>query len=185
VRSGVAAFALLGLAACAETPLPPPQATLAGIQAIRAGEIAPMKVGQFSAAPGEPQQMDRAISVRASTQSAPEKSFARYLGDTIKAQLVGAGKFDPGATLVVSGLVTETHVDSLLPDAHAALAAHFTLVRDGRAVFEKTLRADATWKSNIIGAVAIPDAINHYNGLFPELAAKLLADPEFRAAAKR
>lgn len=32
------------------------------------------------------------------------------------------------------------------------------------------------------GAVAIPDALNHYSALYAALADKLFADPEFRAA---
>jgi hypothetical protein len=52
-------------------------------------------------------------------------------------------------------------------------------------VFDKTLSAETVWDSNFLGAVAIPDAFNHYTGLFAELAGKLYADPEFVAAARK
>jgi hypothetical protein len=35
-----------------------------------------------------------------------------------------------------------------------------------------------------VGAVAIPDAFNHYLGLFRQLANKLYTDPEFQAAVR-
>jgi hypothetical protein len=182
----VLATALLGfnLSACAMSQMAPPQASLEGIQAVRAANLAPMNVGAFTPAPGAPTEMDKSISVRAGYQDAPGGSFARYLGDTLAAQLKSAGRFDPSATLVVSGLVTETHLDSLSSTSHGALGAKFTLVRDGKIAFEKTLRVEDSWDSNFLADVAIPDAINHYAGLFPKLVALLLADSDFRAAAR-
>ncbi|HEX4196442.1 MAG TPA: hypothetical protein VHZ26_03285 [Caulobacteraceae bacterium] len=176
----------MALQACAMTALPPPQATLDNIQTLRADGVAPISVGAFIPGPGAPTQMDRSVAVRAGIQPAPEGSFARYLGDTIAAQLKSVGKLDPNSTLVVSGMITDTHLDSGLTTntARAALAARFTLVRGGKVVFEKALAVDTTWDSEFVGAVAIPDAVNHYTDLFAKLAAKLFADPDFVAAAR-
>jgi hypothetical protein len=175
----------ISLGGCAMQSLPPPVATLDNIQALRAADVAPMKVGGFTPGPGAPTEMDQSITVRAGVQPAPEGSFAKYLGDTIAVELTNAGKLDPNSNLIVSGVVTDTHVDSGLPagTAHAALAAKFTLVRSGRVVFDKTLDVASSWDSEFVGAVAIPDAINHYTDLFQKLAHKLFADPEFVSAA--
>jgi hypothetical protein len=181
------ALALLGcasLAACAVAPVPPPQATMENIQVIRGGNLAPMRVGDFTPGPGAPTQMDKTVTVRAGTQAAPSGSYAKMLGQTIEAELKGAGKLDPNSSLVVSGVITQTHVDSAMSDATAKLEAHFTLKKAGAVTFDKTLGVDATWKGSFIGAVAIPDAFNHYNALFPALVTKLLTDPDFKAAAK-
>ncbi len=176
--------AALTLSGCAMETLPPPTATLDNIQTLRAANVAPMNVGDFKPAPGEPTRMDKSITVRAGVQSAPGGSFARYLGDTIAVELKNAGKLDPNSSLIVSGVVTNTHVDSgMAGTARAALTAHFTLTKAGATVFDKTLGVDAAWDSEFVGAVAIPDAINHYTDLFHKLAAKLFADPEFDAAA--
>jgi len=176
--------ACLLLTACAEAPLPPPQANLDTIQTIRAANLAAMRVGEFTAAPGKPTEMDKSVAVRAGVQPAPNGSFARYLGDTLATELKAAGRLDESSSLVVTGVVTDTHVDSAMPTAHAWLAARFSLVRGGKTVFDKTLKVDASWDSNFVGAVAIPDAFNHYNGLFDKLAAALLSDPDFQAAAR-
>jgi hypothetical protein len=66
----------------------------------------------------------------------------------------------------------------------ARLAASFTLSRDGHPVFTKTLSVESTWDFQFFADIAIPDAFNHYAGLFPALVGKLLADPDFRAAAR-
>ncbi len=183
LRALIAVAGCLTLAACAEAPLPPPEATLDNIQAVRAGNLPPLRVGAFTAAPGKPTEMDKSVAVRAGVQPAPGGSFAKYLGDTLAADLKGAGKLDDSSTLVISGLVTETHLDSAMQSPHAALAAKFTLIRGGVTVFEKVLRVESSWDGDFMGAVAIPDAFNHYTGLFPKLAAALFADPDFQAAA--
>ncbi|HEX4183703.1 MAG TPA: hypothetical protein VHY34_10645 [Caulobacteraceae bacterium] len=174
------------LSACALPALPPPDATMANIQAVRVGGLPPMQVGAFSPAPGAPTEMDSQITVRAGIQPAPGGSYAKYLGEVLAADLKAAGKLDPNTDLVVSGVVVDTHVDSGMPAgaAGAKLAAKFTLVKAGKTVFDKTLSVNAVWNSEFIGAVAIPDAVNHYMGLFPALANKLFTDPDFIAASK-
>jgi hypothetical protein len=184
LRLAAIAAASVAITGCAMTPLPPPTASLDNVQAVRSANLAPIRVGDFAPAPGRPTEMDRSVMVRAGIQAAPGGSFARYLGDTLQTELKVAGRSDPNSTLVVSGLVTDTHVDSAMPTAHAALAAKFTLARDGKTVFEKSLSVQSTWDSEFIGAVAIPDAFNHYMALFSQLVGVLLADPDFRAAAK-
>ena len=185
MRAVVVIAALWLLAGCAEAPLPEPQATVGAVQALRMADGGKLNVGAFTPGPGAPRAMDQTITVRAATQSAPEKSFARYLADTIRAQLTAAGRFDPAAALTISGVVTDAHVDSSLPKGHGRLAARFTLTREGAVVFDKTLEVESTWDSNFVGAVAIPEAINNYIGLYPQLATKLFADPDFVAAARR
>jgi hypothetical protein len=186
IAPAAAAALSLILSACAMEPLPPPEATLDNIQAVRAANVAPLKVGAFTPGPGRPTEMDAQITVRGGVQPAPDGSFAKYLGEVLAADLKSAGKLDPNSTLVVSGLVTDTHVDSGMPAgaARAALAAKFTLMKDGKTAFEKTLSVESVWDSNFVGAVAIPDAINHYMGLFQTLATKLFTDPEFVAATR-
>ena len=177
-----AALAAATLGACA-TPLPPPQASFAGLQAVREGDLPPMRVGQFTPGPGKPTSMDRAIQVRAESQPAPPGGYAKYLGDTIAADLQGGGRLDLGSGIVIEGVLTETHVESMSV-GKAALGARFTVRRHGVVVYDKVLRVEESWTTDYLGAVAIPDAFNHYTGLFAKLSQKLLADPEFVRAVR-
>ena len=182
----VALPALL-LASCGTPALPPPSASLDNIQGIRRGQLPPMTVGAITPGPGAPTALDRRIAIRAESQAAPKSSggsYARFLGDTIAAELAGASRLDKGSPLEISGVVTDAHVDSAMPVARARLAARITLKRAGRPVFEKSYTASAEWKSSLLGVAAIPDSFNHYLGLFPELARQLFADPQFQAAAR-
>ena len=174
------------LAACSVGALPPPQASLSNIQAARRGDLPRLAVGAFTPGPGAPTSMDRRIVIRAGSQAAPkssQRSFARYLGDTLATELDNAGKLDPASPLVVSGVITRAHVDSGVPTGRADLTVRFTLKRAGTVVFEKDVAAHSEWSGTLIGAVAIPDAFNHYLALFPEVVGRLIADPTFRAAA--
>lgn len=98
------------------------------------------------------------------------------------ADLSAADHLNPKSTPVISGVVTDPHVDSAVPTARF-LAARFTLTHDGKAAFEKTLDVECRGGSNVIGAVAIPDAINHCTALVQKLAATLFSDPGVGAAA--
>jgi hypothetical protein len=163
------------------------QPTLDNIQALRRSDIGKVAVGAFVPGPGAATAMDRRIVVRADSQPAPKASkgsYAQFLGDTLAAELNAAGKLDSTSLAIVSGVITDAHVDSAMPTAHARLSARFTLRRAGIVAFEKDFTAEANWRSSILGAAAIPDAYNHYVGLFSALVSQLLADPDFKAAAK-
>jgi hypothetical protein len=170
---------------CATDPLSQPQASLDNIQTIRAGGLPAMNVGVFTAGPGAPTDMDRSILIRGGSDSAPEGSFARYLADTFAAELKGAGRFDAGAPLTITGVITDTHLTSEGSAPDARLAARITVSRGGRPIFSKEYTVADRWDFVFVGAVAIPDAFNHYAGLFPKLVGALFADPDFAAAVKR
>lgn len=143
-----------------------------------------MKVGAFVPGQAVSRSADSSLMVRAGVLNAPGGSFAKYLGDTVAADLKAAGRYDAGSSLEISGLLTETHVGSMGPHGHARLAADFTLAREGKAVFGKRVEASSEWSSDFVGAVAIPEAMNHYLGLYQQLVGQLLADKDFRQAAK-
>ena len=179
-----AGLACVSLGACAVAPLSAPTATLENIQAIRAAKLPLISVGRFTAAPGQPSEMDRMISARAGVDRAPEGSFAKYLGDTLEAELKGAGRFDARSRFVVTGVITDTYLVTETAHPKGRLAAKFTLLRDGRPVFEKTISVESGWDFYYFADVAVPDAFNHYAGLFPRLVGVLLADPDFQTAAR-
>jgi hypothetical protein len=82
-------------------------------------------------------------------------------------------------------VLTKNELSTGIGTGTATLGARFTLTRNGAAVYDKDLVAQQLWDGNFIGAIAIPDAINHYQSLYKNLVEKLLADEEFRKAAAR
>ena len=174
------------LAGCGSVPLPQHQASLDAIQSLRSGDLVPLKVGAFVRDSKLPPKADQTVVSRSVTVTSPDGgSFALYLGNVLKTDLEAAGKLDPQSGAVVQGVLTKNELSTGIGTGTGTLGARFTLTRDGTAVYDKDLVAQQLWDGNFIGAIAIPDAINHYQSLYNELAEKLFKDEEFRKAAAR
>lgn len=170
---------------CAQMKLGAPVASVDNIQKAKASGLAPSAVGEFTLAKGKPAEMDAGVSIRSNTLSSPfEQSFAKYLKETLSAELKAAGLLDPASTTVIRGELTDSMLDAAIGEGKGALGARFMVVKAGKVVFDKELRTEAKWESSFVGAVAIPRAVNEYTTLHRQLVTKLLDDPQFRAAVK-
>jgi len=177
--------ALCGLAAtaCVNMTLPVPQPTMQTLQIMRGSDLAPMKVGKFTAAPGL-KGGDSSVTIRSVVLAAPDGSLATYLQKQVEADLRAAGKLDPESSLELDGELTQSDANSMNA-GNAVLAAKFVLHKADAAVFEKEISVDAQWDTSFVGAVAIPEAMNQYTALYDKLVAKLMSDPGFISAARR
>lgn len=181
----LALVALGVLATGCAMPIGTPTASMPVIEKLRGDAVQPMQVGTFAPDKSLPKGTDGSISLRAMSISSPVNgSWSAYLGETVKVNVKAAGKLDEKSSLVLSGTLTDSEVGTGLPKGHAKLGAQFTLTKDGKAVFDRHVVVEDSWESSFIGAEAIPDASNHYVGLYTTLAAKLFDDPDFKAAVK-
>ena len=145
-----------------------------------------MSVGAFTLAPGKSAELDGPIDVRSNKVSAPtDRSFAKYLKETLSTELRAAGLLAEGAAIVIRGQLTDSTLEAGVGTGRGSVAARFIADRDGRTVFDKELRASGTWDSSFVGATAIPAAINEYTALHRKLVALLLDDAAFRTAVAR
>lgn len=186
MRTGWIAAVLIGLLAggCA-TQMGAPRPSLPVLESLRSSGLPAMRVGQFARGPSLSASDDHSIGIRASSLSSPVNgSFAAYLGETLTQNLRAAGLLDANSNLVIEGLLTRSEVGSGLPNGHGALAARFTLTRNGQVLFDRELTVEAEWPSSFIGAEAIPEAANQYGALYNKVVLRLFSDPEFRAAAR-
>jgi hypothetical protein len=174
----------LTAAGCSQTMGPSTPST-ATVLALRSADFPAMRVGSFAPAPGMSPRMDKAVTSRSVTLGSPTGSLSGYLGSVVEADLRAAGKLDPQSPLVLSGLLTESDLDTGMGTGDGTLGAKFTLTKSGTTVYEKTLQAKAEWESSFIGAVAIPAAINGYTALYGKLVDQLVADPDLKAAARK
>lgn len=178
----VIALGLLG--ACA-TQLPSPTLTFDNVQRLRTAGLRPLALGEFTRGPEFSEARDRSIAIRADSLQPPQgDTFSGYLRDTIAAELTGAGLLDPTSTRILSAQLTRSEVSTFGSRSRGALSARFRLSNGQTTTYEKELLVEEEWQSAFFGAEAIPDAMNHYTGLYPKLLAALVADPEFRAAAQ-
>ena len=178
---------LLAMQAACTTVMPPPIASGARSEALLAAKLPPTNVGTFKLAQGKPPLVDTELSggLRGGNIAAPSGSFSQHLKDTLKAELQSAGLLDLRAQHVIEGQLTDSKVDAAIGTGTARLAARFQVLRQGQVLFDKEVVAEDSWDSSFMGAVAIPRAIERYNGIYKLLVVKLLTDAEFVQALKR
>jgi hypothetical protein len=187
-RRGVVAPLLLALAgllgACAD--LQPayhtPNAHLAVLQEAGQSKLA---AGTFSSAPGHERALND-LTIRGHSFAPPGKiTFADYIRDAVISDLKLSDRYDPQSDLVLSGELQQNTIDGAdFSQGQADIAMRFRLERRGTPVFEKVVAQHQQWPSSFIGAVAIPAAVQNYDGAVSELIARLFRDPEFRAASR-
>jgi hypothetical protein len=176
----VAAALLTG---CAQIKLGAPVPNIDNIQKAKSSGMAPVAVGEFALAAGKPAGLDKGVSVRSNTVSSPfDESFAKYLKETLSAELKAAGLLDPASPVAIIGELTDSQIDAAIGTGQGSLAARFKVNRAGQTTFDKEFRVASSWDSSFVGGVAIPRAVNEYSALYRQLVGKLLDDPQFRAA---
>jgi hypothetical protein len=176
----------LVLTGCAQIPLGDPAPSFENIQKARSSRTAPVAVGQFKLAPGADPDIDKGVSVRSNAVFSPvDGSFSQYLRQTLITDLQASGLYDAASPASLSGFLTGSTLDVPMDTGKASLSARFVLVRSGKTVYDKALRADASWPSTFIGVEAIPAGINQYSSLYHKLVGQLLDDPDYQAANPR
>jgi hypothetical protein len=177
----------LELTGCASIKMSPPKATLATTASLRSASLAPANVGAFRLDASRPAAEDQSISLRGANNVASPigGSFAQYLGESVRVELEAAGLYDAASQNVITGTLTRTEADAAIGTGKASLGAHFVVTRSGQVKYDDQLTVEDSWESSFMGATAIPMAAAHYEGLYRQLAAKLLDDPKFRSALAR
>ena len=119
-------------------------------------DVPAIRIGTFGLGPKITPADDKSITIRAiNVLKAPGGSFAGYLKSTLEADLKAGGKLDPDAPIVLQGLLTRSDLSSAIGTGTGVLGARFTLLKDGKTVFDKELTVNASWDSSFLGALAI------------------------------
>lgn len=164
-------------------PAPEHRPTIGNVQIMRSSDVPALAVGRFALGEGLPERMDRTVGVRAELLRAPNGSFSDYLRQTLETELTAAGKLDAAAGTTVSGFLTQSHVETGGSDvSRATLGARFIVTRNGQVVYDHEHVVTDQWPSQFIGAIAIPEAMNRYTGLYPAIVTDLFEDADFRTA---
>lgn len=170
---------------CVRLQLQPPRQSVDNTSAARAIGFKSAAVGPFTLAEGLPKSLDLSIGVRGSTLYSPyEDSLARYMAETLRAELAGAGLLDPGSPTVITGQLTRSATQAGSSQGSAELGMRFQVARAGRRVYDKELVEQQEWESSFVGAIAIPLAMDQYTSLYRRLVARLLRDQDFADAVR-
>jgi hypothetical protein len=172
----------LCLQGCIHAPVDALGPSFATVKLIRSANFAPVALGDFSALDAGA-DFARQINIRGSTMNPPKGgNFPAFLKQTLAAELAAAGRLDAASPISISAAMTK---NENLSKGLAQIAATFTVSRDGKAVFSRNYAVESRWKSDFIGAIAVPEAFAQYNELYGQIVRKTLSDPEFVAALAR
>ena len=178
-----AAVATLALISACSTPAPRYQPSIENVESLKRSS-GPVTVGVFAVKPG--MLNANAVGLRAASMvSSVGADYAAYLGDAIRQELELAGKLSPKSHIEVSGVLTRNEINAGgMSTNDGALEALFTVKKEGVVRYSKSKRADASWESSFVGAIAIPKAQQQYPLLVQSLLGQLIGDAEFQAAVK-
>lgn len=175
------AVTLAFLGACTG-PAPKYQASIDNALTLKRIGKAPMRAGQFSAL----DTANKSLQLRASSMVSPyNDSYADYLREALRNDLIEAGRLDENAHIVVDGVLLKNDMDiSGLSLGTAGMSARFAIKRGNGVQFEKEISVTHDWNSDFRGAIAIPMARDMYPVVVQKLLRALYADPDFAAATR-
>ena len=124
------------------------------------------------------------IGLRGAGMTSPVGAdYAAYLADALRQELALAGKLDPKSTLEISGTLIKNDIAAGgISTNSGEVEARFVVKNGGQISYDGIKRAEMTWESSFVGAIAVPKAQQQYPLMVQQLLAKLLADPQFQKA---
>jgi hypothetical protein len=162
---------------------PPYQPSLDNVELLKK-TASPTALGSFTVHSGGAGVVS--IGLRGSSMNSPVGAdYAAYLASALSQELQLAGKLDPKSKVVITGLLLKNDIAAGGMSTNSGeIEAQFTVINNGQERYRGTHRAEMSWESSFIGAVAIPKAQQQYPLLVQKLLAQLMADTRFQAALK-
>jgi hypothetical protein len=156
-------------------------ASIENVQKLKDGGNYAAKVGAFTSK-SDPANANP-ISMRGSTLASPyEESYANYLAEAIKSELVLAGKLAPGSDVEISGVLLKNDIDAGMSVGTGDIQARFLVKRNGQVRYDQVKTTQNKWESSFAAAVALPRAVQEYPRMVQALLSELYTDKAFLQA---
>jgi hypothetical protein len=121
------------------------------------------------------------LSMRGNTVNSPYgESYASYIENAIRTDLILAGRHSNDSDLRIAGVVIKNDVDASGINIGTGISeVEITFSNKSRVVLKKRFSQDHQWESSFVGAVAIPRAMNEYGVLIEKLIHRIFSDGDF------
>jgi hypothetical protein len=142
------------------------------------------KIGEFNSTPGP--ENANPLRIRANSASSPyHGSFANYISEALKEELVLANKLAPNSKIEISGTLLKNNVDvGGISTATGNIQVRFIVKNNGEVRYDQIKSAHHEWDSSYAAAIAVPHASQEYPILVQKLLGSLFDDPVFLQALK-
>lgn len=158
-------------------------ASMDNVTALQKGGDVSAKVTEFTSQKNKGNE--NPISLRGNTMRSPyNNSYAAYLTEAIKQELMLANKFSEDSKVDISGELLQNTIDPAISQGSARIEARFVVTNAGVVKYDQVKFAVHDWPSSFVGAVAIPRAIEEYQTVVAKLLTSLFSDQAFLNALK-
>lgn len=126
------------------------------------------------------------IGLRGSPMESPVGAdYAAYLADALQKELRLAGKLDPNSKLEISGQLLKNDIAAAgITTNSGEIEARFVVKNGVEQRYDQVKRAELSWDSSFVGAIAIPRAQQQYPLIVQKLLGLLWGDAKFQEALK-
>ncbi len=146
--------------------------------------IEKMSVGKVQ--PSDPDAAINRITLRGSLLTSPKGTFASYLEDAIRSDLMEMDFYDETSSTQIGATILKNDIDvSGFGTGYGAMEINLVVKKLEALVFEKIYSANTQFDSSFAGAVAIPKGQSEYPSLVRALLQKVYEDPAFIDAVKK
>lgn len=179
----VVATAIL-VSGCASFTAPTYSPHYETIDRLRKNDIEKMSIGEVR--PRDPNASVNKITLRGAMLTSPSGTFASYLENAIRSDLMEMGLYDPKSTTRVDATILKNNIDvSGIRTGYGVMEINLTISKKGARAFEKAYLVNIEFESSFAGAVAVPKGQTEYPNLVRALLQKVYVDPEFIEAVKK
>lgn len=175
----MAIVASIGFLSGCSTVAPEYPGSRKNVEAIKSLGDVKIAVGKFS--DSENPDNKKQLSMRANTLTSPYgATFASYVENAVRKDLVLAGNFSDKSKITISGVMHKNNIDvSGFSTGTGICEVEFNVTKDSLVLLNKKISHTHQWESSFAAAVAIPKAINEYSVIIENLLNNLFIDKEF------
>jgi len=180
----VAVATVLLVSGCASVNVPPYSPHYETIDRLKKLDIEKMSVGEVG--PRDPDAAVNQITIRGTaTLKSPSGTFASYLENALRSDLMEMGFYDPTSTTQIDAIIFKNDIEAGLSTGTGVMEVMLTIKKKGKRTFEKTYVANIQFESAFAGAMAFDRSIPQYPNLVRALLLKVYRDSAFIKAVKK
>ncbi len=162
-----------GLTGCSAT-IEKYQPTATVVHTLKEQNIKPVSVEVFNASP---EINDEFIALRGSKFYSPyTKSFASYIAESLKLDLLLAKKLDSKSDIQIGGTLLKNYIST---SGNGEISVQYTVNKNGSQVYSKTFSSSKEWEAYFEGSTAFRKVQEVYKELVSDLNQQIINDPEF------
>jgi hypothetical protein len=166
---------------CANFQAPSYSADYAAVDALKRSGLGKSKVGDVQ--PEQPTAKVNQITLRGSSLTAGDTTFAGYVGRALTSDLKEAGLYDANASRRIDLVLLQNDIDiSGFSEGRGIIEVQLTVSNAGKTVLQKNYSANTKFESSFAGHVAIPKGQTEYPNLVRELLTGIYRDQAFLQA---